>query len=239
MAEHLKFKHRFVSALFRFFLKRRYKVMFINEEIIRDSEAKIFLPNHPALIDPIILTSFVYKYHHISPIITARYYRSALFRPVLKLIHAIPVADLSEGERDVNVYEKLAKSTLKELSEGHHALLYPGGQLTSQDSEKLFNKQGAFRLTSELPEHIKLIGVRISGLWGSRWSRAHTGKTPDFVNVFLKSLGYLLSRGFFFAPKRTVYFEFVDLTKELRELSKKDRKSFNLFLEGFYNKKKE
>ena len=237
MTDKLEIKHRIVGGFFRFFLKRRYKVIFVNEEIIKGSEAKIFLPNHPALIDPIILSSYIYKYHHIAPVITAKYYRSAIFKPVLKLIHAIPIADLSEGERDINVYQKLANSTLKELSKGHHALLYPGGQLAGQDSEKLFNKQGAYRLTSELPEHVKLIGVRINGLWGSRWSKAKTGKTPDFMNVFLKSLGYLLLRGFFFAPKRTVYFEFVDLTKELRELSQKDRKSFNQFLEDFYNKK--
>jgi len=218
-------------------LSLRYKIIISDETIIKDTEAKLFLPNHPALIDPIILISYIYKYNNISPAISAKYYRNALFKPILKLINAIPVADLSEGDIDRNLYNKLSNNATLELSKGHHLLLYPAGQLAGNPSEKLFNKQGAFRLVSELPDNIKIIGVSINGLWGSRWSRAKTGKTPDFTKIFFKGIGYLALRGFFFAPKRRVYFEFADLTSELRALSKKDRKSFNVFLEEFYNKK--
>jgi len=235
MNKRLKFKHHVISFLFRFFLRSRYKIEFINDNIIKDIEPKIFLPNHPALIDPIILTSFIYKYNPIAPVISAKYYRNGLFSPILNLIKAIPVADLSEGERDVNVYEKFAKSAAERLKEGHHVLLYPGGQLSSQKEEKLHNKQGAFRLVKELPEGIKIIAVRSTGLWGSRWSRAKTGKTPDFINVFFNSLKRLALHAFFFMPKRKVVFEFKDLTEELRSLSMTDRKTFNTFLEKYYN----
>jgi len=228
-------KHRIIAWFFRFFLRMRYKVIFKNKEILLDKQAKIFFPNHPALIDPIILSSFIYKYNHISPVVSAKYYRNTLFKPILKLINAIPVADLSEGERDANVYQKLARNTVLQLQKGHHVLLYPGGQLSGQETEKLHNKQGAYRLTGELPENVKIIGVRISGLWGSRWSRAKTGKTPHFIKVFFKSLGYLSLTLFVFCPKRTVTFEFEDLSIQLKELSKKDRKSFNEFLEKFYS----
>ncbi len=235
MQKRLQPKHHIVSWFFRFFLKLRYKIVFINDALIKDTEAKVFYPNHPALIDPIILISFIYKYNPISPVIAGKYNRNPLFRPILNLIKAIPIADLSEGERDVNVYQKFAASASERLRQGHHILLYPGGQLSDQEEEKLMNKQGAFRLTSELPESIKIIGVRSKGLWGSRWSRAETGKTPDFLKVFFRCIGYLALHGFFFCRKKKVTFEFVDLTDDLRRLSHTDRKTFNRFLEGFYN----
>ena len=236
MKKKVKTFHRFVGFLYRFFLASRYKIIITGENIIKDTEPKLFLPNHPAFIDPIILTSHIYKYNNISPVISAKYYHNTFFNPIMKLINAIPVADLSEGDIDRNVYAKLSNNTKLELSKGHHILFYPAGQLAGHPYEKLFNKQGAFRLVSELPENVKIIGVRITGLWGSIWSKAKTGKTPDFFKTLLKSIGYLALRGFFFAPKRKVYFEFIDLTKELKALSKTDRKSFNLFLEEFYNK---
>lgn len=235
MEKRLQLKHIIVARMFRFFLRLRYKIVFINDDLIKDTSAKVFFPNHPALIDPIILISFIFKYNPIAPVITGKYNKNALFRPILNLIKAIPIADLSEGERDADVYVKFAVSASDRLKSGHHVLLYPGGQLSDQEEERLKNKQGAFRLTSELPQDVRIIGVRSKGLWGSRWSRAETGKTPDFLKVFLRCLGYLALRGFFFCPKRKITFEFADLTDDLRKLSQTDRKTFNRFLEAFYN----
>jgi len=236
MNKKVKTTHSIIASIFRIFLSLRYKIIIADKTIIKNTDAKLFLPNHPALIDPIILTSHIYKYNNISPTILAKYYRSAIFRPILKLINAIPVADLSEGEIDRDVYKKLSKNAALCFSRGNHLLFYPAGQLSSGPEERLFNKQGAFRLVSELPENVRIIGVRINGLWGSSWSRAKTGKTPDFINIFFKGLGYLALRGFFFAPKRKIYYEFVDLSEELKALSKENRKAFNIFLEEFYNK---
>lgn len=224
-----------IAACFRACIRLRYKVQMESVGLLDDPRPKLFLPNHPALIDPIILCSFVYKHNNIAPAISAKYYRNKMFRPLLKIINAIPVADLSEGERDYNVYEKLANGVKKELQRGNYALIYPGGQLANGPEEKLANKQGAFRLVAEMPEDVRIVAVRISGLWGSRWSRAATGKTPDFLKVLRNSLAYLLKRGIFFCPKRRVKFEFCDFTDDLKRLSQTDRRSFNAFLEAYYN----
>jgi len=227
--------HSILAAIFRFFLSLRYRITVAGEEVVKAPVVKLFLPNHPALIDPIILCAYIYKFNNISPAISAKYYRNKLFKPLLKLANAIPIADLSEGERDIDVYNKLSVSARKELEKGHHILFYPAGQLASGTNEKLFNKQGAFRLVAELPENTQVIGVKISGLWGSRWSRANTGKTPDFIKTFFKSLLYLIVHLFVFCPKRPINIEFFDLTSDLKKLSCVDRKAFNIFLENFYN----
>ncbi|MDD3875546.1 MAG: 1-acyl-sn-glycerol-3-phosphate acyltransferase [Bacteroidales bacterium] len=235
MVSKVVFWHKLIAATFRFFLSLRYRWHISGEEILKDKKLKIFFPNHPALIDPILLTSIIYKYANVAPAISAKYYRNKSFLPLLKLINAIPVADLSEGERDVNVYTKMSQMARLEFKKGHHLLLYPAGQLAAQEHEKLFNKQGAFRIVSELNDDIEIIGVRIKGFWGSRWSKYGNTKTPDFAKTLLASFRYLALRGFFFCPKRPVYFEFVDLTEKLKELSHTDRKTFNAFLERFYN----
>ncbi len=235
MKPKINFFYRFLASLFRFVLKRRYEVIIHGDDILKTPEAKLFLPNHPALIDPVILCTYIYKFNYIAPVITEKYYNIKIFRPLLKLTFAIPVADLSTGVRDPNVYKKFAKSVTLVLRKGYYTLFYPAGQLASSPKERLFNKQGAYRLVGELPDNVRVIAVRSCGLWGSRWSKARTGKTPNFGLVFLQSLGFLLRHGIWWCPKRRVHITMQDLTEPLKKLSTQDRKSFNSFLENFYN----
>jgi len=228
--------HKIITYFLRLCFSLRYRVVITGEELLKEQSVKLFLPNHQALIEPVILISYIFKYSRISPVITAKYYKKSFFKPVLNLVNAIPVSDLESGERDRNVYNKLTSKVMLELSKGHHVLFYPSGQLSDQAGEQIHNKQGAYRIVSELQEDIKVIGVRISGFWGSIWSKAGTGKTPDFGNTLLKALGILAINFFFFAPKRKVKFEFVDLTQKLKELALNDRKTFNSYLEEFYTK---
>jgi hypothetical protein len=80
-----------------------------------------------------------------------------------------------------------------------------------------------------------VIGVRISGLWGSMWSKAYTGKSPDFFTQLAKGLFFTLANLIFFLPKRAVLLEFEDLTSIAKSEAQLGKKSFNSFLEDFYN----
>jgi long-chain-fatty-acid--[acyl-carrier-protein] ligase len=56
------------------------------------------------------------------------------------------------------------------------------------------------------------------------------------VPTYLKSIWFVLANFIFFLPRRTVTFEFVDLTQELKEIAaRKDRLGFNERLEEYYN----
>lgn len=83
--------------------------------------------------------------------------------------------------------------------------------------------------------HKKVIWVKSSGLWGSIWSKAITGSTPNIAGNLFLGLYYIIANGIFFLPKREVTISFYDITKDTYLWSLWDRRSFNRHLEHFYN----
>jgi len=158
----------------------RYKVEIKGKDVLMTSNPKLFLPNHEALVDPQIVLTYLYKYGMIVPLITEIYFKNPLLKRVFKGLKAVPVSELSANNRDANVLNTIQSTAITTLKNNTHVLLYPSGQLTNQGNEKLYNKQSAWRVACQLPDHSKVIGLRISGLWGSIWSKALTGKSPDF-----------------------------------------------------------
>lgn len=226
---------KILAVFFRLGFSLRYDVKLKGEELLKENRVKLFLPNHQALIEPIILQSYIIKYHEIVPAVSAKYFENPFFRLIMKIVNSVPVSDMESGNRDVEVLNKVKSALLNSILSGKNALLYPSGQLASQGYEKIYNKQGAFNLVSELPENILIVGVRIRGFWGSMWSKAKTGKTPDFLLSLIKAILIILSNLIFFTPRREVSFEFFDVTNAAKQHSKIDRKSFNMFLESLYN----
>jgi len=222
-------------------LKRRYRISIVKgEELLKGGKSRLYLPNHPAEIDPIIVMSEIVKYHNAAPMISAMYYNLPIVRYFMKRIGAIAVADLDQGVRDATVMDKIREGAQTAYREGNSILLYPAGQLKSQGFEKVYNKQSAYVLVKEAPEDVIIIGVRIFGLWGSMWSRAWIGVSPNFVKTLLKSILYVIINLFFFMPKRNVEIEFFDITNEAREKANSlNRRQFNEYLEGIYHIKGE
>lgn len=229
--------HKFVAFLFRATLSLRYKLIISDKELFLSSSPKLFLPNHQALVDPIIIVTKILQYQKVSSAVSATYFENSLFRAILNWIEAIPVTDLERrGNRNPNVLKEMIEGIVGALSKGKNALIYPSGQLSSQEEERIKNKQGVYRLIPLMPDNVLIIGIRVRGLWGSSWSRAATGKTPDFVKVFWRGLWFLVRHGIFFAPRRKVFLELVDITEEAKQKAiTSDRRSFNEYLEQFFN----
>lgn len=218
-------------------LKRRYKISIIQGvELLKGRKSRLYLPNHPAEIDPIILMSEIVKYHNAAPMVSAMYYNLPIVRYFMKRIGAVAIADLDQGVRDATVMDKIREGAQSAYKSGNSILLYPAGQLKSQGYENLYNKQSAYLLVKEAPEDVKIIGVRIFGLWGSMWSRAWIGVSPSFMSTFFKSIIYFFANFIFFIPKRNVEIEFIDITNEAKEKANSlNRREFNEYLEGIYN----
>ena len=222
----------FVSTL----LKSRYKVSIKGGELLKSEKSSLYLPNHQAEVDPQILLAEIGKWDDAVPMISETYYNLPLVKSFMKVLGAVPVADMEAGSRDITVLDKMRAGMLAALRDGKSILLYPAGQLCMQGYEKVGNKQSAYKLTKELDDDIRIIGVRQHGLWGSIWSRAWWGKSPSFFKVFLFSIFYVLANFIFFVPKRTVEIEFVDLTEEAKKKAHNaTRQEFNKYLEDFYN----
>jgi len=222
-------------AIYRFFLSLRYNVEITGTEVLKNKNAKFILPNHQALIDPQLIFTQLYKYLTVVPVVTESFYKNPLLNKIFKASGAVPVSDLSTGSRDINVLNTIFVNVTNALKNGENVLLYPSGQISGQGYEKIFNKQSAWAVVKNLPDNTRVIGIRIHGLWGSMWSRAWTGRTPDFFKTFLKGVFYIFANLIFFVPKRRITIELVDITSEAKLKAKGDRIVFNNFLEEFYN----
>lgn len=169
------------------------------------------------------------------PVISAKYYDIMAVKWFFKQMGAVRVNDLETGSRDTQVLKSIKRAVFKGLRRNNNIVLYPGGQLAGQGYERIQNKKSAFHIVNSIPDNVLIVGVRISGLWGSIFSKAKTGKTPDLFQQLMKALFYTAANLLVFVPKRPVSIEFTDLTAAAKNMTGEGQKQFNGFLEEFYN----
>jgi len=223
----------------RLLLRIRYTIKVKGFEILQKNSPILFLPNHQALIDPVILLSQIYRFSTATPVISEKYFDLPLAKWYFQRLGAVRVSDLETGNRDTQVLKSITRSVFKGLRRNTNIVIYPSGQIAGQGYEKIFNKKAAYHIVSGIPENVQIVGVRITGLWGSMFSKAKTGKSPNFAVQLLKGFIYALANLFFFSPKRLVSIEFEDITTLAKEKVIPGQKAFNLFLEDFYNQQGE
>jgi long-chain-fatty-acid--[acyl-carrier-protein] ligase len=226
---------KLLFALGRAVLWLRYRVTLNGTHLINQKTPHLFLPNHQAIVDPMLFMSHIYRFTTCVPIVTSGYYDMPVVNWFFKQWGAVRVSDLQSGSRNTRVLDDISISVRKGFGMGKNIVLYPAGQIAGQGYERIFNKQGAKAVVETLPPHVKIIGVRIHGLWGSMWSKAWTGRSPRFIQTLLKGFFYTLANLLFFLPRREVNIEFVDITEECKSAAQADRQAFNRYLEDFYN----
>ena len=225
----------FYRRLYKFILSRRYTISIEGIEILQSPAAKLILPNHISHIDPQIMTVETYKYTDFVPLVAERFFKVPIVKFFLRKLNAVKVPDKESGRGDAGLMQQINSRLLEALSNRKSVIIFPSGQLSSEGTERIFNKQSAYSLATQLPDEVKVVGVRIRGLWGSIWSKAWNGKRPVFLSTYLLSIVLFFANLIFFCPKRKVNLEFVDITEDVKRKAQSDRKSFNLFLEDFYN----
>lgn len=227
---------KILSFIYRILLSLRYKVEIKGSEVLKNNNSKLILPNHQALIDPQILVAHIFKYSKVVPVVSELYLNIPVLKSFFKMLGAVPVSDLTTENRDNNVLRFISANVAEALQNGKNVLLYPAGQIAGQGYEKIFNKQSAWAIACNMPDNTQIIAVRISGLWGSMWSRAWIGKSPNLIKTFLKAFFYVIANFIFFIPKRNITIEFTDVTNEALKYAKIGKNEFNNFLEKYYNK---
>ena len=85
------------AAFLRAALSARYRVEIRGAEHLSGPAPVLVLPNHVALIDPVILSSFFAPERILSPLVSETYYRVPAFRPLFDLVSAVPIADVQRG----------------------------------------------------------------------------------------------------------------------------------------------
>lgn len=221
----------------RLFFSLRYRVSVKGTEALKRVAPILILPNHPALIDPILLTSYLFKYTTAVPVITSAYYDLPIVKCIFAKWGAVRVSDLEKGSRNTSVLDDIYSGVTSAFTKGNDVLLYPSGRLADCGVERILNKKSAHHVVYHMQNDIRVVGVRISGLWGSSWSKAKTGKSPSFFRTLFANILFLLTNFFFFMPRREVEIEFVDITDMAHATAQQGRKEFNEYLESFYNSK--
>ena len=225
----------FYRRLYGFLLSSRYKVKIEGEDILSSDYAKIILPNHISHIDPQLMSIAIYKYTDFVPVVAERFFKIPVIKFFLRRLKAIKVCDFKNGKKDLDLLKNINTQVIAALNNKKSAMIFPSGQLSSGGLERVYNKQSAYSVVSQLPDNVKVVGVRIRGLWGSMWSKAWNGKRPIFLQTYIIGLVYFVANLFIFCPKRKITLEFVDITEQAKLKAQSDRKTFNLFLEEFYN----
>lgn len=231
----------FVYLLLRFSLSLRYKIRIKGKKELKRMQFPkkggiLFLANHPAEIDPCILLSVFWYPFKPHPVAIDYLFRKPFVRTILNLIGALPVPNFDNSSnsykrREIEkTYEKI--NTL--LDHKKALLIYPGGGLKNCPNEIIGGASGVHTILEARPD-TNIVLIRTTGLWGSSFSRAPTGKTPDLLQAFLNGFKVLLKNFIFFAPRRHILIECTLVPDDFPW--KGERREQNRYLEEWYNAK--
>ena len=215
----------------------RYRVAVDGLESVVQDRPLLVLPNHPAMVDP-MLVGVVFWKTPLRPLSDELFFRTGIVAPhVLKTLGAVAVPDLRKHRtaKGATVARGLGDIVTSTLKEGGNVIFYPSGHIqTEPDREDIGTRQLAYNICGDLPEGVRVVGVRTRGLWGSIWSRAGRKESPSFVPTFARSVFFW----FFwapFVPRRRVKMHIEDLTGRVMEWSRGTRLEFNEKLNAWYN----
>jgi acyl carrier protein len=225
---------RLICLFGRRLLALRYRVSFAGIETVaqkRDGSGILFLPSHPALIDPFLVASRLFPRFRMHMLAD----ESQVDRPVLRwLARRFGVVRLADAARDGAAAREGIQRSLDEcarlLAAGENVLLYPAGHIMRSRREEIGSNSGVETLLRAAPD-ARVVLVRTRGLWGSVFSRADGGY-PDLGLILRKAVKTLLLNGIFFAPRRPVD---IVLWEPDAFPAQAGRREINAFIENFFN----
>jgi len=222
-----------LAACIRWLLRLRYRtrVRGLRAVARRGRRGILFLPNHPALIDPILLMARLYGRFAPRALADERQVNRFFIRWLAKRADVMTMPDvLRAGPAATGIIRRRIARCAEALRNGRNVLLYPAGRVYRQRCEDLASASVAAEVVAAAPG-ARVVLIRTTGLWGSGFSWA-SGTEPNVAAVLKRGLWGLLVSGIFFAPRRRV-----EITvEEPADLpSPADRAAFNRRLEEFYN----
>lgn len=194
----------------------------------------LFLPNHTAHIEVLILFLHLWPTYRMRPLVIEYIFRLKILKPFMRLVKALSVPNFDSSINSMKL--KRAEKSIGEIAAGlkekDNFLLYPAGRLKSSAKEVLAGTSGAHALLQECPE-TNVVLIRTTGLWGSSFSRAIEGRTPDLNKTLWNGFKVLLRNFLFFVPRRKVIIEVEILADDFPRHA--SRIEFNRALERWYN----
>lgn len=223
----------------RLLFSLRYKIETKGLDLIEDKYFKrkggvLILPNHPAHIDPILMVLYLWPKKAFRPLAIEYMYNQPFVHSFMRLIKALPIPNFESSVNDIKLKkgEQVLRIIAGGLHKGQNFLLYPAGRLKHTGKEVIGGASATHGLLQECPD-CNVVLVRTTGLWGSRFSRALTGASPNFLEKMKEGIIFALKNFVFFMPKRHVLIEFY---LEPNDFPRKgSRVEVNKYLENWYN----
>lgn len=235
----MRFGERFLCGLMRWLLSLRYRVKVkgiekITSDLLPHSGGILFLANHPAEIDPLILIAYLWPSFAPRPVAVDYLFKQRIVGYLLRKAGAlaVPNFDASSNSYKRKLMDKTYQRMREAIESKENLLIYPAGLLKLGPEELLGGASGVHTILERAPTS-NIVLVRTTGLWGSSFSKAFTGKTPHLQRAFLNGLKVLLKNGIFFAPRRSVIIELEVAGSDFPW--KGERLEVNRYLENWYN----
>ncbi len=195
----------------------------------------LFLPNHPAEIDPLTVYNLLARKFSPRPLVIEHFYylRGARFFMDLACALPIPNFEHSANSWKIRQMEKSLKKVLEAIQKGENFLVYPSGHLKREGHENVGGNSFIHSVLENCPA-TQVVLVRTDGLWGSSFSCALTGHSPDFWKTMFRGVKKAFKNGIFFMPRRKVTITFEANPEGFP--SRGTRLELNQFLEKWYNR---
>ena len=230
----------FLIYLTRAILSMRYRVKIeglekLTPQNLHQPGGVLFLPNHTAaFVDPLLIEIALLPAHFARPLVVEYMYYTPFLHTIFKLIKALPVPnfDFTSNSLKQKRSDKAFSHLINDLKNGDNFLLYPSGRLKLTAKEIVGGASGLHHILQEAPQ-INLVLVRLTGLWGSSFSRAQTGQVPQHAPLMLHSMKMVLMNLLFFIPKREILIQIEPAPANFPYTA--PRMELNKYLEDWYN----
>jgi acyl-CoA synthetase (AMP-forming)/AMP-acid ligase II/1-acyl-sn-glycerol-3-phosphate acyltransferase/acyl carrier protein len=223
---------RCVVFLARCLLFLRYRVKVTGLEAIarRGRKGIIFLPSHPALVDPVIVLSRLHGRFAPRALADREQVDRFFIRHVTKALGVIPMETLARGAGTAEATAEAIGQCAQVVNQGGTVVLYPAGHLLTSWREEIGANSGVATLLAQAP-NARVVLIRTRGLWGSAFGHGQ-GQQLNVPRIIRNAIWQVLVSFIFFLPKRKVTLECVEPEDLPRDT---DKATLNAYLEKFYN----
>lgn len=236
-----KFVAYVILYFIKFALSFRYRVHFKGVENLTPDRLSrpggvLILPNHPTVfVDPSLVVIGIYHKFPIRPLVVEYMYYATGVHALMKFMNAIPIPNLNTSTNSLKRRrsERAFQEVVKGLKRGENFLVYPAGKVKRSNYEHIGGASGVHTILQEAPE-ANVILVRITGLYGSRFSTALTGRVPGIFPNIWQGIQIALKNLLFFTPRRDITIEYIPAPADFPRQA--PRLAFNKYLEHFYNR---
>ncbi|GJM09260.1 MAG: MFS transporter [Lysobacteraceae bacterium] len=159
-----EFLLRFVTWLL---VNAMYKVRGINLDRIPEHGAALLVCNHVSFVDALIIGGTVRR--PVRFVMYYKFFEIPILRYLFKWAKVIPIAGSRE---DPAILDEAFKQIAAELESGQLVCIFPEGRITADGQMHDF-KPGVERALKATP--VTTVPMCLDGLWGSIFSRKHTG----------------------------------------------------------------